>query len=152
VDTINKILFRLLIVYSVVVLVLVLPIALGTPWDRGAWEVDSRPSRPVDWQSCVVVDAVDAKRQAHDLREELATRDSPRPGFRGALADQRDRECIEFYERLAAWYEQATPNWRSSHYWRASVYNTGLFVLPAWLLWGIIRWAILGPLRARGGE
>ncbi len=73
-NTISKILFRLVIVYSVVVGVLVLPIVLGQPWDRGAWEVDSRPR--ISPLRCDFVQASDAADKAEEVREKLGARSS----------------------------------------------------------------------------
>ena len=57
--------------------------------------------------------------------------------------------CIEYRERLADWYATAERNWRSAEYWASPTRRAAIFVIPAWLIWAAVYWAIFAPLLRR---
>ncbi len=141
-DTIAKILFRLVVAYSMSFLA-VCPVLLpDKPWGRGFDQSDSRPrEKPVH---CDEVEPADARRRVDEVLERMATEDD--------RAHVRQAVCLAYYDLVAMDYERTMSNWRSGTYWAEVGAFMAMFLLPAWLLWAIVRWAILAPLRARRGE
>ncbi len=141
-DTITKILFRLVVAYSAIFLAACLVFLPDKPWGRGFGQSDSRPrEKPVH---CDEVEPADARRRVDEVLRRMATEEDP-AHFRRAV-------CLAYYDLVAMDYERAMSNWRSRTYWAEVGAFVAMFLLPGWLLWAIVRWAILAPLRARRGE
>ncbi len=140
--TITKILFRLVVAYSAIFLAACLVFLPDKPWGRGFDQSDSPPrEKPVH---CDEVEPADARRRVGEVLKRLATEDDP--------AHFGQAVCLAYYDLVAMDYERAMSNWRSRTYWAEVGAFVAMFLLPAWLLWAIVRWAILAPLRARVGK
>ena len=147
-EAVTKILFRVFVVYSAVALVSLIVI-LQEPFGRGS---DQLASRPRPHSGCDLVQPRRAAARATALRHEVdALRDSTIDG-KISLRLRRLEPCLSHYEDVAEWYERAVPNWRSVESWKFTSLMASVFIVPAWLLWAIIRWAIIAPLRARWSE
>lgn len=152
-DTITKILFRLVLAYTVLAVPTILTAVLVNDplWDRGYAEPKPGPGAMLSLRraGCDRIEAADARRKADELSNSVPS-DSIAAPFDRARTLRRNRECLAYYEQLAEWHQRATPNWRSSPYWQMIAGALALFVVPAWLLWATVRWAILAPLRREG--
>ena len=152
--------FRLLVIYSaatIALIVLVLP--EDKPWTlQGRDILDDKPLLCAEIPPEAAADQVAADKQrlaeltgaetAPAFSQEFLTR--LLESTDQASADLKERfmlpTCIEYRERLAAWHASARPNWKSRDYWNAPSRRALLFVIPAWLVWGAVYWAVFAPL------
>lgn len=146
----REILFRLCVVYSVAAAVFVVAVIGGAPWGR-EYHPDDRAS-PTNDANCRFVPSKEAARAAHDARETAARLPEKESGGLaaklGMLPPGRSQhlKCADYYDRLAEWHSQLLPNFLAASWWQTILGMGLIFIGPAWLLWAIVRWAIIGPL------
>jgi hypothetical protein len=157
VELVRKITFRLALAYSIVTATYVLIVLAPKPFALSEEPPDKMTlfySLPnfldLRWSlfdHCDVVSPEEAKKAGEDYARLLAGSPPTKPGGGVDYARTPYPECLDYYQALANWYEQTPRNWRTGAYWSKLANALATFLIPAWVAWGVVRWAIIAPLR-----